>query len=155
MAAPRTIRLPASPALASFRLVWPVKDPGDRATYGLDASGALAATGDSFLSVAVCAEPSGTGELAVEAVSVSGGVVSATLSGGQPGRTYSLRVTALTVAGSSLEWFAALPVAAPTGSPAAQTAPSAAFGPPATWSLSAPLAFSLARPLSLSLAAAL
>lgn len=152
----RTLVVPATPLLVPASLAWPLAYASDDLDYSLDVTASLAEVGDTLETVAVSAAPSGTGELAVQSVTVAGSIITAMLAGGQPGRRHVVRVVATTLSGRTFEWRPVLQIRATPGDPIAQVVPpSALFGPPATWALATPLSLTLARPLSAALVAAL
>jgi hypothetical protein len=114
-------------------LQWPIAEPNENLDYSIDISAALAASSDGLTQVAVSAAPSGTGELTVQSVNVVLGVITAWLSGGVPGRTYQVRIDALTNQGRVFEMVVILPIDAQYAIPPIPLPPSSGFSNPVVW----------------------
>src|SRR5579875_1470860 len=104
LSASRTLAVPATPQLVPALLAWPLAYASDDLDYSLDVTAPLAEVGDTLETVAVSAAPSGTGEMAVQSVTVAGSVITVMLAGGQPGRRHVVRVVATTLGGRVFEW---------------------------------------------------
>lgn len=127
-------------------LRWPAAEPGDVLDYSLDMAGLMADAGDFIVSASVSARPSGVGELQVNTVVVSGTLVTAWLSGGVPGRSYTVKCDIATLAGRTFEVLVALPIDVALGVIPIPTPPSAGFGTAGTWAWAPE--FDFANPLN-------
>ena len=81
------------------QLWWPSPLPTTNLDYGLNVGAEVAASSDSIYSVSLAIEPSGAGELQVLDLGVNGEIVVAQLTGGQPGRCYTILITTTGVSG--------------------------------------------------------
>jgi hypothetical protein len=98
---------------APLPLTWPGKDPGDVLDYEFDISAALLGNeGDTLASASVTSTPSGPGDLVVNSLAADGAMLVFWLAGGVAGTTYTLKVSATTVAGRTVERALLLPVVA-------------------------------------------
>ena len=84
-------------------------------------------------SLSLAAAPSGTGELAISALSFAAGVVTFTLAAGQPTRCYTLLLGATRSDGMVSGYVFKVQVDPVLTTDQAQVAPSAGFGTAATW----------------------
>ena len=83
--------------------------------------------------LSLAAAPSGTGELAISALAYGSGVVTFKTSAGQPGRTYSLMLSATRSDGVAGAYLLNLRVDPVLPTDQAQAVPSAGFGTALTW----------------------
>ena len=83
--------------------------------------------------LSLAAAPSGTGELAISALVYGSGVVTFKAAGGQPGRTYSLMLSATRSDGVVSLYLLSLRVDPVLATDQAQLVPSAGFGSPLIW----------------------
>lgn len=112
-------------------LQWPVAAPPDDIVYGFDVSTALEASGDAIGQITLDIKPSGSGELACTALTAAADVIEATLSGGVPGRLYTIRYVVQAADSSRVfSWLAYLPIASVPNLPPQPVAPDAGFGTP-------------------------
>ncbi len=84
-------------------------------------------------SLSLAAAPSGTGELALSALAFAAGVVTFTLTSGQPTRSYTLLLTANRSDGMVSDYVFQILVGPVLVTDQAQAVPSAGFGTPITW----------------------
>ena len=102
----RTITLPVNPGSNAWSsLAWPVKEVSDNLPYSIDATAWLA-DGGLTLASATVTSPGVT----VGGVSVSGGLVTVSISGGVAGTTAAVTVTLQLGGGSQKVFGVALPV---------------------------------------------
>jgi hypothetical protein len=111
-------------------LTWPVSEPNDSLTYGLDVSAALLDSAEEIFSASVCAAPSGAGELSVNSIFFSNREIFVSLSGGVPGRIYRVKITATTFSDRIFIWYVNLPIDATLASFPISIAPSPFFSAP-------------------------
>jgi len=109
ISANRTITI-VPPWTASLQ--WPIAQPDDILDYALDVTSALADVGDAIVTATVCAAPYGAGELTINSISFSGGVITVWLAGGVAGRVYFVNLVAFTTAGREFSWYVRLPISA-------------------------------------------
>ena len=83
--------------------------------------------------LSLAAAPSGTGELTISALVCGSGVVTFKAAGGQPGRTYSLMLSATRSDGVVRGYLLNLRVDPVLAADQAQAVPSAGFGTALTW----------------------
>lgn len=133
-------------------LRWPVKAPGATLDYSLNLAAPLADIADVIVSASVAVSPSGSGELAIGGLACAGAVLTATLSGGVPGRNYSVRFDVQTAGGDDLEYTLGLLIDPSLAAFPLPTPPGAGFGTAVTWTASQPLGLNFARPLSIATA---
>ena len=93
-------------------LQWPTAQPDDILDYALNVTAALADVGDTIVTATVCAAPSGFGELAINSIAFSGGLITVWLAGGVAGRVYYVNINAYTTAGREFSWFVRLAISA-------------------------------------------
>ena len=121
---------PTAPVSASG-LAWPVKNPGETRRYGLDVTTEVG--NDPIISYAVRIAPSGTGELAVNALSTVGKVLYLDLTAGVGGRSYEIDVTITLMSGDVVELVGLLAMN-PELIPVPYTEPpSTGYGSTTTW----------------------
>ena len=119
-------------------LWWPTAEPDDVLDYSLDWSAILADAGDTIASAAVSVAPSGAGELTASSLAVVGGVMTVWLTGGVPGRAYTVRAEIATVNGRTIERLIGLRINAALATWPFPLPPSLGFGTPVTWGAGAP-----------------
>jgi hypothetical protein len=95
--------------------------------------------------LSAAAAPSGTGELAVEAVQFGGGNATLTLAAGQPSRFYTILLTANRADGLVSDYVLNMTMGAVLPTDQAGAPPSAGFGAAATWTYTPSLNFSVPR----------
>ena len=81
----------------------------------------------------LAAAPSGTGELAISALSFASGIVTFTASGGQPSRCYTLLLTATRSDGQVSDYLFKLRVGNVLLTDQPQVPPAAGFGTAVVW----------------------
>ncbi len=108
-------------------LAWPLRQPDDDLDHSVDLTLWLAAVNDSLLSVAWSA----TGGLLIANLWVTGGVVTAWLSGFIVGATHLVKCEFTTVGGRTIELVVRVRVSSLLA--AAPVAPSLSFGTPVIW----------------------
>lgn len=92
-------------------LSWPAKDPSDVLDYEFDVSSALVGNeGDAIANVSASVTPNGTGDLAINSVSLDGAVAVFWMSGGHAGTTYVVAVSVTTNSGRTIGRVVLLPV---------------------------------------------
>jgi len=84
-------------------------------------------------SLLLAAAPSGTGELTISALAFAAGIVTFTLAGGQPARTYTLLLTATRSDGLVSDYLFKLRVGSVLVTDQPQVAPALGFGTEVVW----------------------
>jgi hypothetical protein len=112
-----------------MKLFWPIAEPPDNLPYSLDVSAAINDAADTIGRATASVAPSGTGEIAVSAVYVSGKIVTVTMSGGVPGRLYFVNIVVYTATGRSFSFYVELPLSLDQATSALPPPPSPGFGP--------------------------
>lgn len=109
------------------------KYPDEALDYSVPIAALVEPSEDVMVTLAVTCAPSGDGELTLADLVVDEAAIWVKLSGGQPGRIYSVRYVATLETGAAREIVANLTVTRvlPTDQP--QVAPDTGFGPPLTW----------------------
>jgi hypothetical protein len=156
----RTIRVLAQTqgygvVLSPPALRWSAAQPDDDLDYSLDLSALLTDAGDTLSSVSLSTSPWGAGELVASNLTAAGSIITAWLSGGVPGRDYTVKVEAQTVGGRLLEYLPHLLIGPDLAANPIPAPPNAGFSVALTWNLAQPMTLTLGRPLSSSNAAAL
>jgi hypothetical protein len=131
-----TVRTIVLDAAGNEFLQWPIAEPADILDYLIDAT--LAAGNDYIASASVSVSPSGTGEMSPVSVTVTGAIINVKLSGGVAGRTYLVRVDAITQLTREYSWVVTLPVSAEFATYPLPLAPVPGFGSAVTWTYSGP-----------------
>jgi hypothetical protein len=126
-----TVPAQASP-LAATVAWWPKKRPTEVLDYELEISAPLIDAGDDISNLSISIAPSGSGELQPVSVALNGTRVVAWLSGGVPGRSYTVKLDASTTGGRTFEWLVGIEVSSATGQTAAAS-PSTDYGPSLFW----------------------
>jgi hypothetical protein len=111
-----------------------IKEPDSFIDFAWDAGYFLIPVNDQLLSVSLSIKPWGTGELVASSLAVTGNIISFWLSGGIPGRRYTLKLEAGTEAGREWAWPIGLlidPSVAPYPFPG--PAANRGFGTAITW----------------------
>ena len=125
---------PCGPYLGAW---WPEGQTLSSLDYYADATAWLA--GDTLTQVGVSAAPSGTGELSVNSVTVSGSIIGPIeMSGGVPGRIYTVAIEIDTAAGRQDLWVIGLLINPILQSFPPVVAPSPEFGTQVVWPSSPP-----------------
>jgi hypothetical protein len=127
------VQVQASPVPPAYFLP---KYPGEtrNQTFDFSTLNIPALTFANLQSLTAAAAPSGTGELVLVALSVTGSVLTLDLTGGQPTRTYTVLFTATLRDGETLQWLVRQNVNAVLPTDAAADPPSWGFGSAVTWS---------------------
>lgn len=112
---------------------WPAKLPGAVLDYSLDIGAAIDPETDFIASVSLAVAPSGSGEMQPSNLTVSGLVITATMSGGQPTRVYSVRIIVTMTDGQAFEFLVEQGVRALLSTDVPQIAPVPGFGAPIVW----------------------
>lgn len=125
----------------------------DSFDYTANAS-AYVPDGDAIVYVGISAKPSGDGELMVSRISVAGTIITFWLSGGQPGRLYTVHVEGKTAQARDFSEAVLISVGLALSSGPVPSPPSAGFGDPVVWTAAIPMGLDFSRPLSVSTVAA-
>jgi hypothetical protein len=123
------------PFFITTRLRWPRQQPGNvNVDYSIRLSDYLVcAPGSVVQSAAISNAPSGTGEISISSLSVGGGLITALLTGGVPGRSYTFKLDVTLNTSQVLEFIIQLFVSSAIGIGIQQLAPSEGFSTPVTW----------------------
>lgn len=115
-------------------LWWPSPLPGANLAYTFSLS-EIQAAGDTVSGASLAIAPSGLGELQVSSIAVASFVLTAHLSGGQPGRSYRCQILITGSSGRIWEYVINLVVSdeAAVQPPVNPPPPVPGFGTPATW----------------------
>lgn len=136
VSASRTLAVTAQPTsqyAGGPYLQWPYALPGGNLDYSLNVAQPISEVSDVIAIASVSLAPSGTGEMQVVSVSVSGDIVTARLADGYPGRTYTAKILVTGESGRVWEFLAAIPVAQDITVSPYLSPPSSGFGPPSVW----------------------
>jgi hypothetical protein len=135
----RTIVLPSTWLTATNQwsqpmLQWPVGQVGDvEVDYSIDTTAAIQDVLGFITSVSVSAAPSGSGEITLNSVTVSGDVITVYTTGGAPGRAYTFQIDVGLSDGTTFAIPVSLFIASSLGLGVSDAAPSEGFGPEVTW----------------------
>lgn len=112
-------------------LQWPVAEAGDDLDYYLDVSAAINQYNDSINQVSASIKPSGVGELQPVFLSIADdNVIDIWLSGGVPGRVYTIKIDVTGSSNRIYSWLVTLPIDKKYSIPPFPLPPSPGFGPP-------------------------
>lgn len=130
---------------------WPSKLPDAILDYTLDIGAAIDPAVDFIVSATAAVAPSGAGEMQPSNLRVAGACLTLTMTGGQPGRTYTVKFIVPMTDNRIFEFLVRqyVPPLLPEDLP--QAIPDPGFGPPATWSFGPSLDFSQPRNSALRL----
>jgi hypothetical protein len=91
-------------------LQWPLSQAGEQIDYSFDINAIINTSSGTVNSISVSVQPSGTGELQIQSVSYSNGVIAVFVSSGIPGRVYKVRIDVILSSGSVFSWLLTLPM---------------------------------------------
>ena len=111
----------------------PLQQPQSSLWYSYAAAGETVNNTDPLTLVAASVAPSGTGEVAIGGVSVSGDTISVLMTGGVAGRRYTVKLLMTTQSQQTYEALIALPIDPTLASYPLVEPPTAGFGPSTNW----------------------
>jgi len=117
-------------------LQWPVAEPLEDLDYYLNVAAPLTQFNDSISTLTVSVAPSGTGELQPTYLNTFDSeqhIIELWLSGGVPGRVYTVRVDMVTINARTFSWLVTLPIDLQYAVPPIPLPPNPGFGPPLPW----------------------
>lgn len=138
------------PPLTPAPIWWQPKYPGEVTDYAWPIPSTIVADPADIVALTAQAAPSGTGQLALNSLSLDVGTLVLNESQGQPGSTYTLLFTATMVDGEVVQWETQQQVLPYLPSDVAVVATSPGFGPAVVWNAALPMALNLFERLSTS-----
>jgi len=114
-------------------LQWPTSVIAENLDYAINIAAPIDQLADVVTSASVSVAPSG--ELVIASVSVANNIVTLLMSGGVPGRIYTIRLDVATARDNTFSWLATLPMSAVGAIPPIPLPATPAFSTPVTWVL--------------------